>query len=96
MDGYIKNREKQYKKIEHLTDTTKNPLNFDTMHDLEFYDLVEKRGHYAWLKGVAISYDSLYHYSVRMMTEKESPVWIQIERPKVGERFGKSALQTTK
>lgn len=87
MSGYLFNREKQNKKVEHLTDLTKNPMNFDTMHDIECYKESEKRGFYVWLKGVSISEDSLYHYSVRMMTEKNSPEWLRIERKSPAERF---------
>lgn len=89
MNGYQKHRDKQNKKMEQLISTTKQPLNFDMLHDSEWYKEAEKRGFYVWLKGVSISDDSLYHYSVRMMIEKESPEWIQVERPKVGERFGR-------
>lgn len=87
MNGYQKFRVKQHKKVEHLTDLTRNPLNFDMMHDIEFYKETEKRGFYVWLKGVSISYDTLYHYAVRMMTEKNSPEWVRTERPRTVERF---------
>jgi YHS domain-containing protein len=90
IDGYENYRVKERKKIEHLHGLTKSPLNFDMLHDIEWYKKSEKRGHYVWLKGVSISEDSLYHYAVRMMIE-ESPIWERAERPKVGVRFGRQS-----
>lgn len=62
-------------------------INFDTVADIEFYNKTEKRGFYVWLKGVSMSPEDLYKYSIRMMTENNSPEWFQIERKSPGERF---------
>ena len=64
-------------------------LNFDVLADIFTYKETEKRGFYVWLKGVSIDWVQLNHYCLRKMLEKESPVWEQIERPKVGVRFGR-------
>jgi hypothetical protein len=85
MNGYEKHREVLNKtKLKSETN-----LNLDTFADIFFYKESEKRGFYVWLKGVSIGWDELHQYSVRNMLNKESPLWIQIERPKVGERFGR-------
>jgi hypothetical protein len=85
MDGYQLNRDYKNEKLNKSLDTI---LNHDVVFDILFYTHVEKRGFYAWLKGVSITFEELNRYAVRMMLEKESPVWERIERPKVGVRFG--------
>jgi hypothetical protein len=85
MSGYQNNRDYMNEKIFKSLDTV---LNHDIMFDVSFYTHVEKRGFYVWLKGVSINFKELNHYALRIMLEKESPVWERTERPKVSERFG--------
>ena len=65
---------------------TETPLNMDTIADIKFYDEIEKRGFYAWLKGVNIDCNELYRYALRKMTEQNTPNWSEIQRPKLHER----------
>lgn len=84
IDGY-----QNYRKIRRQKANLNNEsyINFDTVADIEFYNKTEKRGFYVWLKGVSMTPEDLYKYSIRMMTEKNSPEWKRIDKPKTGERF---------
>jgi hypothetical protein len=84
MNGYQKYREIFRQKTTILNETN---FNLDTTADIEFYRRTEKRGFYVWLKGVSMSTEDLYKYSIRMMTEQNSPEWVRIERKSPGERF---------
>jgi YHS domain-containing protein len=84
MSGYQKYRDIFRQKTSIMNETN---FNLDTTADIEFYRRTEKRGFYVWLKGVSMSTEDLYLYSIRMMTEKKSPEWLRIERKSPGERF---------
>lgn len=84
MMGYLEFRQNLKKRKSRLVDT---PLNFDTLADIEFYRRTEKRGFYVWIKGVSVDWDDLHLYSLRKMTEKESPKWVKIDRPKLNDRL---------
>jgi hypothetical protein len=84
LDGYQKYREIRKQKATIIDDTY---INYDTVSDIEFYRKTEKRGFYVWLKGVPLTVEDVYQYSIRKMTEKNSPKWVRIEKPRTGERF---------
>jgi hypothetical protein len=84
MKGYQKHRDKRRQQTSDILDTY---INFDTTADIEFYKKAEKRGFYVWLKGVSMTIEDLYKYSIRKMTEETSPEWCRIERKSPDERF---------
>lgn len=84
MDGYQKYREIRKQKSNLIDETY---INYDTVADIEFYRKTEKRGFYVWLRGVQLTVEEVYQYSIRKMTEKNSPEWRRIEKPKTVERF---------
>lgn len=85
LDGYM-----QHRKIfvNHLSKVSpENPLNMETLADIEFYKTIEKRGFRTWLRGVDISCEELHKYALRKMTDKNTPVWFKIQKPKLEERL---------
>lgn len=78
MDSYQEHREQFNKVIE--KSIVSNPLNMDTLADVSLYKQIEKRGYFVRLKGAKITWDDLYHYALRKMTEKESPTWEKIQK----------------
>lgn len=84
MDGYEQNRviffARMAKIVGHI------PLNMSTLFDIGYYETVEKRGYRAMLKGINISKEDLYQYSLRKMTQSKSPDWKVIDAPKISER----------
>lgn len=64
-----------------------NILNIDTLSDITFYQLVEKRGFLVWVAGSAISYEDSYKYSLRDMLEPDSPEWKRIKKPTIKQRL---------
>jgi len=84
MNRYEENRVVLTQRVKRLFGTS---LNLDMLADIECYKECEKRGFYVWLKGIEIQVFELEQYARRIMVEKESPVWVRIERPKLGQRF---------
>lgn len=84
MDGYQNYRNIYRQKLERLDASI---INLDTTADITFYKQTEKRGFYVWLKGVSMTPEDMYSYAIRKMTEKNSPVWERIEKPRTAERF---------
>lgn len=80
MDGYKKNRLNFNKTLDKKL-TTNNPLNMDTLADIHFYRQIEKRGFYAWLKEVSISWDDLNMYVLRKMTDNDTLEWERFNKP---------------
>jgi hypothetical protein len=85
IDGYQENRKCVSDRIEKTTG--EHLLNMDTLADISFYKQVEKRGFRAWLKGVDVTWQDLRLYVLRKMTEKNSPNWQRIAKPKLTERL---------
>lgn len=56
------------------------PFNWDTLADIVWYQLTEKRGFYVWLKNVSIDKYELHQYARRKMSDKDSPNWQRIQR----------------
>jgi|SRR6185312_650529 len=63
-----------------------NPLNMDILADISYYEDIEKRGFYVWLKGVDISCEDLHRYALRKMTEANTLDWQEIQKPNLEER----------
>lgn len=74
---YKENRQKFVERFERIT--INNPLNVETLADIELYKAIEKRGFRACLHGVDISYNDLHQYALRKMKQKESLEWHQIK-----------------
>lgn len=85
LDGYQEHREITEKRFERIVKN--NPLNVDMLSDAIFYQKVEKRGFYVWIKGVEVDWRDLYQYALQKMTVKNMPGWSEIQRPKLGERL---------
>ena len=85
LEGYQDNRIKFIEKLDKIT--IDNKLNMNTLADITFYKSIEKRGFRAWLKGVDIDWQEIHKYALRKMTEKNTPDWLRIQRPKLGERL---------
>ena len=85
LEGYQENRIKFIEKLDKIT--IDNKLNMNTLADITFYKSIEKRGFRAWLKGVDIDWQEIHKYALRKMTEKNTPDWLRIPRPKLGERL---------
>lgn len=83
LDSYETNRETYHKKFKKNHNTK---LNFDTLYDVMLYKDIEKRGFRATLKGQDIDYNALQYYSLRKMTDLESPVWYRVITPTIKER----------
>jgi beta-galactosidase beta subunit len=86
MSGYLENSDKMNEKMNKIL-TVQTPFNYDTLADIQFYKCIEKRGFFVLLKGVSITWDDLHAYSLRKMSEKQSPLWKRINRPKVVDRI---------
>lgn len=84
LDGYLANRKNVLAKIEKII--IDNSLNMETLADIEFYKRVEKRGFLAWVKGVEITCHDLQKYALRKMTDKNTTVWLRIQKPNFAER----------
>jgi hypothetical protein len=85
MRDYQTHRVEFNRKIDKIVNDT--PLNMDVLADINLYETYEKRGFYVTLKGVEISCDELHQYALRKMTEKNSPNWSKIQKPKLHERI---------
>jgi hypothetical protein len=85
MEGYKENRIKFIEKLDKIT--VDNKLNMNTLADITLYKTIEKRGFRAWLKGVDIDWQEIHKYALRKMTEKNTPDWSRIPKPKLGERL---------
>lgn len=85
IDGYIENRKIFTDKMSKAAVET--PLNMETLADITFYRSIEKRGYFALLKGVEISWEELHRYVLRKMTEKNTPNWCVTQKPRLEERL---------
>lgn len=83
MEGYEQHRKNFAQKMAKIAT---NPLNMEILADIDFYKNTEKRGFYAWLKGISITHDEVYRYSLRKMTEK-SCEWVPVNRHKTERDF---------
>lgn len=84
LDGYKDHRQKFTSSLE--KNTVDNPLNMDTLADIQFYQFIEKRGFFSKLKGVNISWQDLHKYALRKMTEPNTPDWLKTQKPKLTAR----------
>jgi hypothetical protein len=87
MTGHENNRKDFFKKAKADFTIAKLNLNLDTLADILFYKLTEKRGFLARIKGVDMSWQDLEKYALRKMTEKNTPSWSRIPKPKSTERL---------
>lgn len=85
LEGYYEYRRQFKKRLQTLAPN--NDINFDFFADIQFYKKVEKRGFRAWVKGVDITCHETDLYALREMTKKSSPVWLKMQRLKLGERL---------
>jgi hypothetical protein len=85
IDGYERYRETFKQQMTKLT--TDNPLNMETLADINYYKMIEKRGFRSWLKGVDITWEEIHKYVLRKMTEKYSSHWHVIQKKKLKEQL---------
>ena len=85
LDGYTEHRKKFIHRLSKLT--VENPLNMETLADIQFYRMVEKRGFRALLKGGDITCKEIHQYALQKMTEKSTLDWSKTQKPKLGERL---------
>jgi len=85
IDGYKAHRLLFLDKLaKNVVDTT---LNMETLADISYYKSIEKRGFYAWLKGVDMTWEEIQKYALRKMTEPNTLDWLRIPRLKLEERI---------
>lgn len=85
MRDYQTHRIEFNRRIDKIVNET--PLNMDVLADINLYENYEKRGFRACLKGVDVSCEELHQYALRKMTEKNTPNWSKIQKPKLHERI---------
>lgn len=85
MRDYQSHRIEFNRKLDKAIDET--PLNMNMLADIKLYDVIEKRGFRAWLKGVDMQCNDLYRYALRKMTEVETPEWEIIQTPHLSNRM---------
>lgn len=74
MDGYKENRLKYGERFDKASKVDK--FNTDTLADILFYEETEKRGFFVRLGRARITFDDLYSYALRKMTDKVSNEWV--------------------
>lgn len=84
LDGYEDHRNSFSDKMKKLTMV--ESFSCKMMSDMVYYRQVEKRGFYAWVKGVNINEKDMSLYALSQMNKNETTEWFKIERPKVTER----------
>lgn len=82
---YKEHRNEFDRKMKKFTGET--PYNLDTLADVVLYETIEKRGFHCWVKGVVMDWQNMHEYALRKMTEKNSPDWQKIQKPKSDERL---------
>jgi hypothetical protein len=73
MDGYQNHRVIFLEKMAKIA--VENPLNMATLADITYYKKVEKRGFFVRLKRAKITWDDLYKYALRKMSDKNTLEW---------------------
>jgi hypothetical protein len=76
LDGYKQHRILFNERIRKITKDI--PLNTDSLADIHFYKIIEKRGFLAKVKRIKMDYNEVYQYALRKMIEKDSYEWIKV------------------
>lgn len=85
LDGYQEHRIAYSQKLQKLDND--NPLNMDIMADIKFYKVCEKRGFRVTLKGIEMSEQELYQYSLRKVAENKIINWFRVVNHRTLERM---------
>lgn len=84
LNGYEANRKTFNVKMKKLIEDEVFCYNF--LADMLYYKSNEKRGFYAWIKGVEIQWQDMYLYALGKMTNKNTKNWYEMQKPKLEER----------
>jgi hypothetical protein len=87
MSRYDEHRKKFTNKIKSEMNHQPIYLNMNTLADITLYKTIEKRGFFAIIKGVEMSWGDLQGFALRKMTEKNTSDWLRIPKPKLAERL---------
>jgi hypothetical protein len=85
LNGYHDHRQKYLQRLKKLDSHI--PLNMNIMADIKFYKATEKRGFRVTLRGVEMSNDELYQYSLRKMSEDSTQEWFKVVNHRTLERM---------
>lgn len=73
LEGYEENRKEMNDKLGRWVDG--KPLNMNTLADVSYYQMIEKRGFRVTLNGVELSWLSVYQYALRKMSVLNTLDW---------------------
>lgn len=92
LSGYIENRKLFNTRFKRMCNTIY--MNTDALADIQFYNVIEKRGFRVTVKGSDVEWQEIERYALHKMTDENTLDWSRIQKPKLRERV-KHIMDTT-
>lgn len=85
LNGYEAHRELFRTRFNRMCNTLY--MNTDTLADIQFYGVVEKRGFRVTVKGSDVEWQEIERYALHKMTDENTLDWSRIQKPRLAERL---------